>query len=123
MTQNCENNVRNEFYVPELVTLVVLHVHILQKTKKLNFQHGRRRPYWILPFVAIFWRGSISISFNNTMYNVCAKFHACITKCTIIIGLLCRCTSRRTKTRMCLFARPPSSDSDFRPNSTNYFTV
>jgi len=35
-----ENNVRNEFYVPELVTLVVLHVHILQKTKELNFQHG-----------------------------------------------------------------------------------
>jgi len=44
------------------------------------------RPFWKMAAIStkkIIQRGPISISCPNTMYNVCTKFHACITKCTI----------------------------------------
>ena len=35
--QDDKNNIRNEFPIPTLVILEVLHLHILQEIKKLKF--------------------------------------------------------------------------------------
>ena len=49
MPPNGQNNIKNEFHIPELVEIEVLHVYILSKTQKIDFHHGRRQPYLILP--------------------------------------------------------------------------
>src|SRR6218665_1401995 len=53
MTSNDENNIRNELYIPKLVTLEVLHVQMAYGSKKMTFQYGRRPPYWIFKYVSI----------------------------------------------------------------------
>ena len=49
ITQNGQNNIRNEFPTPQLVQIEVLHVHIHPETEKLDFHHSRWQPYLIWP--------------------------------------------------------------------------
>ena len=54
MTPNGQNNIKIEFHTPELVEIEVLQVYILSKANKIDFHHGRRQPYLILPLEATF---------------------------------------------------------------------
>ena len=66
MIPNHENNVRNEFSMLNSVELDVLHLHILQKIKTLDFTSSPRAAIFdlaIAPFVAG-WETSTSVIFH-----------------------------------------------------------
>jgi len=48
MTLNCEESIRDEFHIPNLVWLEVSKWYIyVEKQKSWNFHYGVRRPFWI----------------------------------------------------------------------------